>query len=121
MINPLIDGNMEPLSIVMFLLVQIGGRFLKFDLTKGQEKLIKNNIVQMVIFFAIVLIATRSIITSVIVVTLTYISINVLFNENHKYNVLSKKWLHEENLIDNKRIKTFKDIYYQNVKDLLNS
>ena len=120
MINPFLNSGIEPLSVFMFILVQIGGRFLKFDLTKAQEKLIQNNIVQTLIFFAIVLIATRDVLTTIVIVLVTYICINILFNENHKYNVLSKKWLHEENIItlDTTTI-SLKDKYYNNIKNII--
>lgn len=119
MINPILDGNIEPLSILMFVLVQIGGRFLKFDLTKGQEKLIQNNIVQAVIFFAIVFIATKNLLTTVVIVSVVYISMNILFNENHKFNVLSKNWLKKENLISDDNHISIKDLYYNNFKNIL--
>ena len=44
--------------------------------------------------------ATKSFAKSVIIVSLIYISINVLFNmKNHQYNVLSKKWLIKEKIL----------------------
>lgn len=120
MITPFLTSGIDPLSIVMFILVQIGGRFLKFELTKAQERIIQNNIVQTLILFAIVLIATKDFVTTIIIVSVTYICINILFNENHRYNVLSKKWLHNENIIilDSKNI-SLKEKYYNNIKNII--
>lgn len=116
--NVAFDGNIEPLSIVMFILVQIGGRFLKFDLTKAQEKLIQNKLVQACILFAIVFIASKNFITSLIVVCVAYICIYILFNENSRFNILSKQWLHSEKLIDSK-LTSLKDVYYNNIRNVL--
>ena len=90
-----IEG-IEPLSILFLILVQFGGRYLKIELTPAQQKIINNAIFQTILLFSIVYMATKSFAKSVIIVSLIYISINVLFNENHKYNVLSKKWLIKE-------------------------
>ena len=113
------DGSIEPLSIVMFILVQIGGRFLKFELTKAQEKLISNQLVQALILFAIVFIASKNVITSFMVVSVAYICMYILLNENSRFHILSKKWLETENLVDNSKITSFKDIYYNNIKNVL--
>ena len=41
------------------------------------------------------------------------------YNENHKYNILSKKWLMEENIISSSNYKSLKDIYIKNVSSIL--
>jgi len=117
----LLQGNIEPISLLMLLLVQVGGRFLKFELTKAQEKLIQNNMVQAIILFAIVFITTRNLITSILLVALVNICMHVLFNENSKYNILSKKWLRNEKLLKDDKLTSLKDIYYRNVHDVLMS
>ena len=113
------DGNIEPVSIILFMLVQIGGRFLKFELTKAQEKLIQHNLVQACILFALVFIASKNVVTSFMVVSVAYICMYILFNENSRFNILSKKWLQKENLIDNSKFASLKDVYYNNIKNVL--
>lgn len=117
----LLQGNIEPLSLLMLLLVQVGGRFLKFELTKAQEKLIQNSIVQAIILFAIIFITTRNFITSILIVALVNISIHILFNENSRYNILSKKWLKNEKLLKDDKLTSLKDIYYRNIHNVLMS
>jgi hypothetical protein len=117
----LLQGNIEPLSLLMLLLVQVGGRFLKFELTKAQEKLIQNNIVQAIILFAIIFITTRNFITSILIVALVNICMHILFNENSRYNILSKKWLRNEKLLKDDKLTSLKDIYYRNIHDVLMS
>jgi predicted membrane protein len=119
--SSLLQGNIEPLSLLMLLLVQVGGRFLKFELTKAQEKLIQNSIVQAIILFAIIFITTRNFITSVLLVALVNIFMHVLFNENSRYNILSKKWLKNEKLLKDDKLTSLKDIYYRNIHNVLMS
>jgi hypothetical protein len=111
-------GTLEPISMIFLIIVQIGGRYLKIDLTPAQQKLINNTIFQSVILFSIILMATKNIAKSLIVVCLIYICANILFNENHKYNILSKKWLIEEKIINKEKYKSLKDLYIKNIYDV---
>lgn len=112
-----IEG-IEPLSIFFLILVQFGGRYLKVELTPAQQKIINNAIFQTIILFSIVYMATKSFAKSVIIISLIYISINVLFNENHKYNVLSKNWLIKEKILKKSEKKPLKEIYKKNIENL---
>jgi hypothetical protein len=111
--------TLEPLSIIFLILVQIGGRYLKIELTPAQQKIINNVVIQSIILFAIILMATKNIVNSLIIVCFTYLCINILFNENHKYNILSKKWLIEENIISGNDYKSLKDIYINNISRII--
>jgi hypothetical protein len=123
MINSLIPGTegitIEPLSMIFLILVQIGGRYLKIELTPAQQKIINNVVIQSIILFAIILVATKNIVNSLIIVCFIYLCANILFNENHKYNILSKKWLIEENIISGNNYKSLKDIYIKNVSSII--
>jgi len=112
-----IEG-IEPLSILFLILVQFGGRYLKIELTPAQQKIINNAIFQTIILFSIVYMATKSFAKSVIIVSLIYISINCFINENHKYNVLSKKWLIKEKILKKSDKKPLKEIYKKNIEHL---
>jgi hypothetical protein len=95
--------------------VQIGGRYLKIELTPAQQKIVNNVVIQSVILFAIILMATKNIVNSLIIVCFIYLCAKILFNENHKYNILSKKWLIDENIISGNDYKSLKDIYIKNI------
>jgi Ca2+/Na+ antiporter len=119
MINTIFGANIEPISILFLVLVQIGGRYLRFELTNAQQKIINSPLFQTIILFSVILMATKNVITSIIIVVLTYLFIYVLFNENHKYNILSKKWLKDEKLISDSSYTSLKDIYYKNIISIL--
>ena len=118
---PGLDGivTIEPLSMIFLILVQIGGRFLKIELTPAQQKIINNVVIQSIILFAIILMATKNIVNSLIIVCFIYLCVKILFNENHKYNILSKRWLVEENIISSNDYKSLKDIYKKNISTII--
>jgi hypothetical protein len=118
---PGIEGvvTMEPLSMIFLILVQVGGRYLRIELTPAQQKIINNVVIQSIILFAIILMATKNIVNSLIIVSFVYLCVKILFNENHKYNILSKKWLMEENIISSNNYKSLKDIYMKNISTII--
>ena len=65
---PGIEGitTLEPLSMIFLILVQVGGRYLKIELTPAQQKIINNVIIQSIILFAIILMATKNIVNSMV-------------------------------------------------------
>ena len=96
--------------------MQIGAKYFDLELTEFQKKLIKNNFIQAIILFGIVYIPVRDVLKSIIIVCLIYLVIYVLFNENHKFNIYSKKWLYNEGII--KEYEDFKKKYYQKLEKI---
>ena len=105
--------------MIFLILVQVGGRYLRIELTPAQQKIINNVVIQSLILFAIILMATKNIVNSLIIVSFVYLCVKILFNENHKYNILSKKWLMEENIISSNNYKSLKDIYIKNISSIV--
>jgi predicted nucleic acid binding AN1-type Zn finger protein len=56
---------------------------------------------------------------SLIIVCIIYLCAKILFNENHKYNILSKKWLIEENIISGSDYKSLKELYIKNISSII--
>ena len=108
-------SSFDPLSIMTILFVQIGGKYLNFEITKAQEKILKHPVVQSFIFFSILYITTKNIFLSFTILILSYVSFKILFNENHKYNIISKEWLKNEGLIQDDII-SLKRLYHHNMK-----
>ena len=110
---------MDPivLNSISIFLVQVGARFLNFDLTSAQLKMVKHPWVQSLILVALFYVSTRNIVTSVGLVLIYYLFVTFLLNENSKYNIYDKKWLEKEGLKE----KTFEDKteeYYSNIQKL---
>ena len=113
MIETITIPSLDPLLILSLVVMNIGAKFLDIKLTNFQQKLIKNHIVQALILFSMVYIGTRDIIKSIIIVVMIYLLIYVLLNENHQFNIYSKKLLYNEGIIQN--YNNIKDKYYLNI------
>jgi hypothetical protein len=109
----------DPILIISLILMQIGAKYLDLELTDFQKRLIKNNIVQAIILFGIIYIPVRDVIKTFLIVCLIYLIIYVLFNENHKMNIYSKKWLYNEGII--KEYENLKQKYYDKIGKIRNN
>ena len=105
--------SLDPLLILSLVVMNIGAKFLDIKLTDFQQKLIKNHIVQSLILFSMIYIGTRDILKSIIIVGIIYLLIYVLLNENHEFNIYSKKLLYNEGIIQ--KYNNIKDKYYLNI------
>lgn len=112
-------NNFDPVSILGILLMQIGSRHFMLEMTEAQKKILKHPIIQLLIFLTIIYFSTRDIYLSIVILIICYLCIYVLFNENSKYNILSKVWLKKEGIIKDDNIQSYKDIYNNNLKKIL--
>jgi hypothetical protein len=114
--NILAAPSFDPILILSVILMQIGARHLDLELTEFQKKLLKNKIIQAVILFGLVYIPIRDIKKSLIVLLIIYLIIYVIFNENHNYNLFSKRYLYNQGIID--KFNDIKEKYYSNITNL---
>lgn len=63
-------------------LINIGGRFLPLEITKGQEKFLNQTWFRRTIIFVIFFLATRNFITAGLLAVLVILCVGYLFNEN---------------------------------------
>lgn len=77
------------IGIAIFLL-NTCGRFLPFEVTKEQEKILNQPTVRRLIIFVIFFIATRNIIIAGIMSIIVIISVAYLLNENSNFYILGK-------------------------------
>lgn len=111
--------NFDPLSIFALIVMQIGSRHFNIEFTQAQKKILKHPIIQILIFLTIIYFSTRDIYISIIILFICYLFIYVLFNENSKFNILSKVWLKKEGIINDKDITSYKEIYHNNLNKIL--
>ena len=69
------------LAAAIFLL-NMGGRFLPFEITKGQEKFLNQPAFRRLIIFVIFFVATRNFVTATWLALVVILCIGYLFNEN---------------------------------------
>ena len=81
----------SPYSIAAAIfLLNIGGRFLPSEVTKGQEKFLNQPIFRRLIIFVILFVATRNIITAAMLSFVAILFIGYLFNENSSLCLFGK-------------------------------
>lgn len=85
---------------LMMLTVNIGSRYVTIKFSKSQEEFIKNKIAREFLIFAIVWMATRDLIVSIIMTSSFIILADYLFNENSKFCILPEKFKNLQYLID---------------------
>lgn len=108
-------ASFDPLVLSSIMMLQIANRYLKISVTTAQEKLITHPVAQLLMYFCIIYFTTRNIANTVVIVFISYIFVHILFNENHKNNILSKSWLYNEKIIDEDAYKSSKDTYKKNM------
>ena len=82
------------------LVSQVGGRHLTFQFTSAQQKLLQHPYGQMFILYAMFYISTRSLLVAALLLVVYLILVNVLLNENHPLNILSRDWLKKEGFLE---------------------
>ena len=71
-------------------IMNIGSRFVIMEVGKTHEKLLSNDLVKKVVLFCMFFVATRDIMTSVILTFAFIVLMQGLLNENSKFNILPK-------------------------------
>lgn len=82
------------------LVSQVGGRHLTFQFTSAQQKLLQHPYGQMFILYAMFYISTRSLLVAALLLVVYLILVNVLLNETHPLNILSRDWLKKEGFLE---------------------
>lgn len=78
--------NTNPYFIgVMMLLLNLGGRFLGMEVSKGQEKFFQHAWVRRVLIFVVLFIATRNVLIAAFLSVIIILLLGFLFNENSSF------------------------------------
>ncbi len=83
--------NTNPYFIgLMMLILNLGGRFLAMEITKGQEQFLSHPAVRRVLIFVVLFIATRNLVIAFWLWLIIVLSLGYLFNENSAFCVLGR-------------------------------
>lgn len=83
--------NTNPYFIgLMMLILNLGGRFIVLEVTKGQEKFFQNPWIRRFLIFTVLFVATRNIIVAAIMTVVIIMFIGYLFNENSSLCLFGK-------------------------------
>ena len=104
---------------IMMLTVNIGSRYVTIKFSKSQEEFIKNKVAREFLIFAIVWMATRDLIISIIMTASFIILADYLFNENSKFCILPEKYKNLQYLIDSNNDGIVTDEEIKHAEDIL--
>ena len=83
--------NSNPYFIgLMMIILNLGGRFLAMEITKGQEQFLSHPAVRRLLIFVVLFIATRNIVIAFWLWLIIVLSLGYLFNENSAFCVLGR-------------------------------
>ena len=101
--NNMTDLNENKYFIgLMMILVNIGSRFIIGELSDTQKKLINDKNLRRLFIFGIFFMATRDIVSSLILTIMFVLLVSELFNEESEISLLPKKDKVEDNKKDTK-------------------
>ena len=83
-IDVILNGlNTNPYFIgTMMLLLNLGGRFLQLEVSKGQEKFFQQVWVRRILVFTVIFVATRNVLVALFMSIIVLALLSFLFNEN---------------------------------------
>jgi len=87
-------NNIENNKLFMglsILLLNLLSKYIELKLTKTQEQFIKNSISREILIFIMCFVATKNIVTSLILTGIFMILANYVFNENSNYCIIKDK------------------------------
>lgn len=97
--------NLKPIETnklfigMMMIIMNISSRYIELKFTKGQEALVRN-VAREIFIFVVAFVATREIVSALIITAVFIILANFVFNENCKYNILPKRYKNLVNEMD---------------------
>jgi hypothetical protein len=86
-------NNSKLFAGFIMILMNIGGRYVVNDISKSANNVLNTKIIRNILVFSMAFIATRDIISSIIIVLLFILVFRYFLNENSKYCILSKKYI----------------------------
>ena len=84
-------NNSKYMAGIAMIVLNIGSKYIIMELSESQEAFMTNKIFRRFAIFTISFIATRDIITSLILTSVFIILVGNVFNENSKYSIVKKK------------------------------
>lgn len=109
---------MDPVSIASTFLMHTGSRHLQMDLTHGQKMLLSHPVAKLCILGAMFYVSTRSLLWSFVLIIAYVLTVNVLLNEKHAWNIFSRSWLQNNGFLADKKEIDMSNMYLENIRKL---
>ena len=93
-------NNSKLFAGVVMILLNIGSRFVKIEVSKSQEKYLKKSLGRHLMIFAVCWLGTRDILIALAVTAIFNVFIEYLFNEKSRFCIIPHKHREFEELLD---------------------
>ena len=78
-------NNSKFFAGILMILMNIGSKYISLELSETQDEFFSNIVIRRIMIFVVIFIATKDIITSLIITACFVILVSGLFNENSKF------------------------------------
>lgn len=78
-------NNSKFFAGILMILMNLGSKYISLELSETQDEFFSNIIIRRIMIFVVIFIATKDIITSLIITACFVILVSGLFNENSKF------------------------------------
>jgi hypothetical protein len=78
-------NNSKFFAGILMILMNIGSKYISLELSDTQDEFFSNIVIRRIMIFVVIFIATKDIITSLIITACFVILVSGLFNENSKF------------------------------------
>ena len=78
-------NNSKFFAGILMILMNLGSKYISLELSETQDEFFSNIVIRRIMIFVVIFIATKDIITSLIITACFVILVSGLFNENSKF------------------------------------
>jgi len=95
MIHPLIlhINNSNLFAGCIMILMNIGGKYVSKDVSRAANNILDTKLTRRFLIFCIAFVATRDVVSSIIIMLLFIVIFSYFLNENSNYCILPKKYI----------------------------
>ena len=78
-------NNSKFFAGILMILMNLGSKYISLELSETQDEFFSNIVIRRIMIFVVIFIATKDIITSLIITACFVVLVSGLFNENSKF------------------------------------
>ena len=93
-------NNSKLFAGLIMIILNIGSKYINIKLTKAQEKYLRNNVAKQVLIFAIGWMATKDIVTALVITAVFHVLANHLLNEQSSLCIIPQSMRQFMHILD---------------------
>ena len=93
-------NNSKWFTAIVLIMINIGSKYIKVNLTKSQERFLRHNVAKQVLIFAIIWMGTKDILIAALMTAAFHVLANYLLNEESSMCIIPNSWRQFEEVLD---------------------